>query len=405
MAEERETERVSPAAGPLAGSDAEAGAEVGAAGQSDDATAAQLSTGPEQMPRVVVTRGRVIASVLFVVGIVAFLYFGLPKLVGFSASVKRLREGNAWWLAGAALLECLSFGGYIILFRAVFVQRTSRINWNASYQITMAGLAATRLFAAAGAGGIALTAWALRRSGMEPRLVASRMIAFMVLLYGVYMGALVIDGLGLYLNAWPGPAPFAITIVPAIFGTSVIAMFVGMSLLPRNFDQIIAAEVRGDGWSSRLARQLATIPSATGTGIRTAMALLRAGNPGLLGAVAWWGFDIATLWACFHAFGYSPHKGVIVMAYFVGWIANTLPLPGGLGGVEGGLIGAFTAFGVNVQAAVVAVLAYRAFSFWLPTIPGGIAYIQLRHTVRRWAEQDEHSQPAWEAGAGPPPYT
>ncbi len=340
------------------------------------------------MPRVVLTRGRIIASVIFVLGIFAFLYFGLPKLVGFEASIKRLREGNAWWLAGAALLEACSFGGYIVLFRAVFVHRTSRIDWNASYQITMAGLAATRLFAAAGAGGIALTAWALRRSGMDGRLVASRMIAFMTLLYAVYMGSLVIVGVGLYLHVFAGPAPFAITIVPAIFGAVVIALVTGMSLLPRDIDRIVVSHSHGDNFSSRIARRLATVPSTAATGVRTAIALVRGGDPGLLGAIAWWGFDIATLWACFHAFGYSPPKAVIVMAYFVGWIANTLPLPGGLGGVEGGLIGAFTAFGVSVQAAVVAVLAYRAFSFWLPTLPGAVAYFQLRHTVRRWEEAD-----------------
>jgi hypothetical protein len=252
----------------------------------------------------------------------------------------------------------------------------------------MAGLAATRLFAAAGAGGIALTAWALRRSGMERRLVASRMIAFMALLYAVYMGALVIDGVGLYVGAWPGPGPFAITIVPAIFGAVVIAVFMCISLLPRDFDRLVASRAQGHGLSSWLARRLATVPSATATGVRTAIALVRSGEPGLLGALAWWAFDIATLWACFHAFGYTPHKGVIVMAYFVGWIANTLPLPGGIGGVEGGLIGAFTAFGVSVQAAVVAVLAYRAFSFWLPTLPGAVAYFQLRHTVHGWEQAD-----------------
>ena len=68
----------------------------------------------------------------------------------------------------------------------------------------MAGLAATRLFASAGAGGIALTAWALRRSGMEPRIVACRMIAFMAVLYAVFMGSLVIGGLGLYFGVFPG---------------------------------------------------------------------------------------------------------------------------------------------------------------------------------------------------------
>jgi uncharacterized protein (TIRG00374 family) len=103
--------------------------------------------------------------------------------------------------------------------------------------------------------------------------------------------------------------------------------------------------------------------------------------------VAWWGFDIATLWACFHAFGASPPKGVIVMAYFVGMFGNTLPLPGGIGGVDGGMIGAFSAFGVDVQVAIVAVLAYRAFSFWLPTLPGAVAYFQLRRTVQQWRSE------------------
>ncbi len=379
MAEQPQTDRVSPAAGPLAGSGAPPP-------QTDDA-------GREVMPRLVVTRGRIIASLVFVVGIVVFLYLGLPKLVGFGASIKRLGEGNAWWLAGAAMLEFLSFCGYIALFRVVFVQRSSRIGWRESYQITLAGLAATRLFAAAGAGGIALTAWALRRSGMERRLVASRMIAFMALLYGVYMSVLVIDGVGLYLGLWPGAAPFAITVIPAIFGAGVIALFLCISLLPRDFDRLMSARASRSGVTSRLARRLVTAPTAAATGVRTAIALVRSGDPGLLGAVAWWGFDIATLWACFHAFGYAPHKGVIVMAYFVGWIANTLPLPGGIGGVEGGLIGAFTAFGVSVQGAVVAVLAYRAFSFWLPTLPGAVAYFQLRYTVRAWDAGDRGVAP------------
>jgi uncharacterized protein (TIRG00374 family) len=345
---------------------------------------ARATEGTEQIPRVSITRGRVVASLLFVVGIVVFMYFGLPKLVGLGDTIKRLREGNAWWLGLAAVLEGLSFGGYVALFRAVFLQEASRITWRASYEITMAGLAATRLFAAAGAGGIALTAWALRRSGMEGRLVASRMVAFMALLYGVYMCSLVVDGLGLYLGIWPGPAPFAITVLPAIFGTLVILIFLSMSALPDDFDRFVARRSTGLGWSGRVAQRLATVPSAAASGVRAGLQLLRTRNPGLLGAVAWWGFDIATLWACFHAFGASPPKAVIVMAYFVGWIANTLPLPGGIGGVEGGMIGAFTAFGVSVQSAVVAVLAYRAFSFWLPTLPGGVAYVQLRRTVNRW---------------------
>jgi hypothetical protein len=210
----------------------------------------------------------------------------------------------------------------------------------------------------------------------------------MGLLYGVYMSALVIGGIGLYTGVLPGKAPFAITILPAIFGAGVILLLTSMTLLPADIERLVAARATGHGIIGRVAKRVATAPQSAAAGVRTAVALMRTGDPMLLGAPAWWGFDIATLWACFHAFGYSPHKGVIVMAYFVGWIANALPLPGGIGGVEGGLIGAFTAFGVSFQAAVVAVLAYRAFSFWLPTLPGAVAYFQLRGTVHRWETAD-----------------
>jgi uncharacterized protein (TIRG00374 family) len=248
----------------------------------------------------------------------------------------------------------------------------------------MAGLAATRLFASAGAGGIALTAWALRRAGFGARVAACRLIAFMVLLYAVYMATLVIDGLGLYLGVIPGRHPFAITVVPAIFGAVVIALFLAVSLLPEDFGRLAGRWQQRGGRLAWLARRLATAPATLASGVRTAIALVRTRDPALLGAIAWWGFDIAVLWACFHAFGASPPKGVIVMSYFVGMLGNTLPLPGGIGGVDGGMIGAFTAFGVPVQVTVVSVLAYRVFAFWLPTLPGAIAYLQLRRTVQRW---------------------
>jgi uncharacterized protein (TIRG00374 family) len=106
----------------------------------------------------------------------------------------------------------------------------------------------------------------------------------------------------------------------------------------------------------------------------------------------WWGFDIAVLWASFKAFGHAPSVSVIVMAYFVGTLGNLLPLPGGVGGVDGGIIAALMGFGVGAGIALLAVLTHRVFSFWLPTIPGGIAYLQLRRTVDRW--DDDGADPA-----------
>jgi putative heme transporter len=100
------------------------------------------------------------------------------------------------------------------------------------------------------------------------------------------------------------------------------------------------------------------------------------------------------LWACFHAFGEPPPPAVVVMAYFTGMLGNLLPLPGGVGGVEGGMIGSFLAFDVAGGLAVVSVLTYRAFAFWLPTLPGLLAYLGLRHTVKGWDQLRSRGDPS-----------
>jgi uncharacterized membrane protein YbhN (UPF0104 family) len=221
------------------------------------------------------------------------------------------------------------------------------------------------------------------------------------------MAALVATGLGLYLGAFPGQGAFAITVIPAIFGAVVIALFLGIALVGGNLEPLVARWRAVDRWAARAARWLAALSATAAVGVRTAIDLIRARDPALLGAFAWWAFDIAVLWACFHAFGSAPPQAVIVMAYFVGMLANTLPLPGGIGGVDGGMIGAFTAFGVNVELSVVAVLAYRAFAFWLPTLPGAVAYFQLRRTVQRWGALGAGAQPAGQASVSSelPSYT
>jgi putative heme transporter len=357
----------------------------------DSPTGVGSSHHEEEMPRVVVTRRQAIGFGVFVLTIVGFLYFVLPKLAGVGTTLHHIENGDGWWIAIGVVLELASFAGYVVLFRAVFVGRDLNppgpIGWRESYQITMAGLAATRLFATAGAGGIALTAWALRRSGMEARLVACRMVAFIVLLYAVYAGSVLIDGIGLGTGLFPGGDSFALTIVPAIVAAILIAAVGAMALLPNDIERRLQSWASGSG---RLARWVAlgvTAPALAASGVRTAIELIRSRDPGLLGAVAWWGFDISVLWAMFHAFGSPPPFTVIWMAYFLGMLGNLLPLPGGLGGVEGGMIGAFAAFGVDFNLAVLAVLSYRAISFWLPTVPGAIAYFQLRRTVARWRQE------------------
>ncbi|HEV7585451.1 MAG TPA: lysylphosphatidylglycerol synthase transmembrane domain-containing protein [Solirubrobacteraceae bacterium] len=344
----------------------------------------------EEMPRRLLTRRQVASFVLFMLSALAFLYFVLPKLAGIGTTVHRIERGDAWWIALGVLFEALSFAGYVVLFRAVFVDHAGRIRWRESYVITMAGLVATRLFAAAGAGGVAMTAWALRRAGMEPRLVARRMVAFMVLLYVIYAASLLIDGIGLGAGLFPGGGSFAITFVPAIVAAGMFAVVGAMALLPGDIERRLASWASTSGSDHRWIARALAIPALAASGVRTAIDLIRGRDPRLLGALAWWGFDICVLWAMFHAFGSPPPFTVIWMAYFVGTFGNLLPLPGGLGGVEGAMIGAFAAFGVEFNLAVLAVLSYRAVSFWLPTLPGAVAYLQLRRIVARWREEEDH---------------
>jgi uncharacterized membrane protein YbhN (UPF0104 family) len=311
---------------------------------------------------------------------------GLPQLAGLDDTWGRLSEGDPWWLGLAVVLESGSYAGYVLLFRRVFVRPGSPIGWRECYAITMAGVAATRLFAAAGIGGIALTGWALTRAGMDRRSLVKGLTTFYVVLYGVYMVALLLVGTGLRTGFLPGPAPFGLTVVPALFGGFVIAGALLTALLPGDLENRVRTDLAGHARLVRIAGAAAAGAAAVAGGVRGAIGLLRRADPALAGAVAWWGFDIAVLWACFHAFGEPPPTAVIVMAYFTGMLGNLLPLPGGIGGVEGGMIAAFIAFGVPSGLAVVAVLTYRAFAFWLPTLPGALAYLQLRHTVRDWSD-------------------
>jgi uncharacterized protein (TIRG00374 family) len=346
----------------------------------------------EAMPRVEMTRRTLLLFVILGIATVAFLYFVLPQLADFEKRRGQIGDGDPWWFLAAFAFTVLSFGGYVAMFRGVFFNDATRIDFAASYQITMAGLAATRLFAAGGAGGIALTAWALRRAGMDRRKVADKTLAFLILTYAVYMMALVVVGFGLYFGVLSGPAPFAITIVPAIFGLLAIVIALALARVPPDLQGRLEGFARRGGRLARLAQRLANAPAAFSAGIREAVCHVRKGDRSLLGALAYWGFNIATLWACFHAFGDPPPWAVIVMAYFVGFLGNLLPLPGGIGGVDGAMIGSFIAFGADKGLAIQAVLAYRLFAFWLPTIPGAIAYFQLRRTVARW--RSEHRTPS-----------
>ncbi len=361
-----------------------------------DATAPVRSANPEPdddddegtPPRLEITGRNLLVLGGFIAASIAALYYLLPQIAGLEDTWHRIEDGSPYWMFLALVFTFGMFGGYVMMFRGVFVRAPGgeRIGWRESYQITMAGLAASRIFAAGGAGGLVLTAWAMRRAGMRKRLVADTTLTFLILTYIPYVVALIVCGYGLRIGLFDGAAPFGLTVVPATLALITLAFGLSIALVPTDLQRRV-----GDGWAHRggglakFTQKAANLPASASAGMRDAIAHLRSRDPALLGAILFWACQILVLWAAFRAFGDSPPWAVLVQAFFVGMLGNLLPMPGGVGGVEGGMIASFAAFGVDGGLAVVAVLVYRAFTFWLPLVPGVIAYFQLRKTVERWA--------------------
>ena len=342
-----------------------------------------------------------------IVLIVAAIYLLAPKLVGVEDGLDELADGDPVWIGIAFALGFAMFGSYVALFRGV-VGESVKLRWTESYQITMAGLAATRLFSAGGAGGIVLTYWALRKAGMKRKDSAARMVAFLVLLYAVYMITLVVNGILLRTGVFVGdiPAPAGLTIVPAAIGGGVMIAFVLLALVPGDLEKRLSTASDKTFWG-RMVRRLASVPATAAIGIREALMFIREpkrGSVALLGAIGFWASNIAILWASFKAFDADVSIAIVVQGFFVGMFANLIPLPGGVGGVDAGMIGTFALFdipGVGGSKVFAAVFTYRLIAFWLPLLPGIFAFFQLRGTVKRWDEA-KAARIAGRAGAALP---
>jgi putative heme transporter len=361
----------------------------------DEDSAAEAEVGAFQA--LLQDRRKIISGLLLVVLLVAAIYILFPKVVGLDDVLARIDDATWYWVVVAIGFNIAAFGAYVALFRGVLggvdipaVHR--RLDWPASYQITMAGLAATRIFSAAGAGGIVLTYWALRKAGLPTRRAACRMVAFLVLMYGIYTSALVVFGILMRTGVLPGPDPFGGTVVPAAVSAGVIAVFLLVALIPQDVERRIAS-FSGGYRRKRYLLRLAKGPATVATGVRTAIAYVRHPSGGALaviGAVGFWAANIGVLWASFEAFGGDVAFAVLVQGFFVGMAANLIPSPaGGVGSVDAGLIGAFVLFDVPTSVVFPAVLTYRIIAFWLPIPPGIVAYFQLRGTVARWEEERE----------------
>jgi uncharacterized membrane protein YbhN (UPF0104 family) len=284
---------------------------------------------------------------------------------GLDSIRSRLENADPGWLLLGVALEVASCASYVVMFGPVFCERMA---WRTSAEIGFAELGVGSLVPAGGLGGLALGVWALRRGGMPTDQVATRSVAFFLIKCAANFAAVAVVGIVMWLGVGPPQSP-ALTILPAVLALAVMA---AVASLP-----VFLARAGGDGRVARAARTL-------GRGVGEALRLLRTGNPAIvLGSLGYWAFDNLVLWACFRGFGVQVALTVVLMGYLIGQLGGLLPIPGGLGGVEGGLVGTLVVYGVSVRDAVAAVLAYRVIQFWIPLLLSLPAFVSLQRGLNR----------------------
>jgi uncharacterized membrane protein YbhN (UPF0104 family) len=366
---------------------------LGGASRQDTMTTAADTPSELELPTLDVralARRAAVPAVLAAVVVAVLVAAGGP-LQTFADALGRALDADPRWVAAGAAFELMSFGGYIALLWLVGSRNSERLGFRASAHITLGGAAATRLLPTGGAGGAALTLWALRRAGLGARGATRTLLAFLVLLYSVFLGSIAVAGGAITLGLAHAEGPFALSAVPAAFAAvSIIAALV-LAARAAATERPVATPPEGASRTERFRAAVQNTPGTLGGAVRDAIGLVRSADLRLLGAPAWWAFDAAVLYAMLDAFGAPPALAVVVLGYFVGQIANTLPVPGA---VSGGMVGVLLAFGVETDLALTSVLAYRAIAIWLPTPIGLAALNGLRRTLARWADED---QPAVDA--------
>jgi uncharacterized membrane protein YbhN (UPF0104 family) len=334
------------------------------------ATSPQRNRPDEPLPEELSSRhlARRLLGFAIIIGVIAALVVTLP---GLGELRRRFSDADVRLLIVIGLLKLGSCLSNIVAFRDVFCPR---MGWRFSYRLGMAEQATNVLLPTGGAGGLALGAWALHQGGMETEHIGRRSVAFFVLTSLPNFAVTAVLGPMLLLGVFAGTVPTVPTIVFSALAWLASAFIAALPLLLRRL-------ARGR-WDGRLTGKLRIVVVSLAGGIRDVGELLRERRwRAILGALGYLGFDIAALLVGFAAFGSHQPLAPLVFGYVIGQLGGLIPLPGGVGGTDGGLIGALVLFGSPLSVATAAVLAYRAFQVGVPAVLGAIAFVGLRHTL------------------------
>jgi uncharacterized membrane protein YbhN (UPF0104 family) len=306
-----------------------------------------------------------VISLLVFLALQAALLLSVPDL---RSALDHIGHADPAWLGGAVCLELLSCAGYTVLFGLVFGMLGRRL----TSRLSLAELAVNSVVSVSGLAGIALGAWVLRSKGISADRIARRSVLIFVLTSAVNVGAVVVIGVPMWLGLLPGTRNAALTLLPA---AAALATIVGTLALAAWARRAAARPALTGGRRAVALKALAD-------GVADALQMIREHDWRLLGALAYWLLDNLALYACLAAIGNEPSFWVVAMAYLVGMLANSIPIPGGVIAVEGGLVGMLLLFSVRPAShVVVAVVIYRVISLWIPAAIGSLAFLSLRREI------------------------
>ena len=326
---------------------------------------ADVTMPDEFEPRRLARRTLQIVALLAVVGLVLLLAPGLGEVRNL------LTEARPEWVALAVVFEALSCASYVLMFRPIFC---NNMPWRTSWEIGLSELGAGSIVPASGAGGLALGAWILSQGGMPAERIATRSVAFFLIKSSVNFVAVAVLGTVMALGVVGPDLSLWLTALPAAGALLVIATLLVVPSL--------GAGGPVSAGAGRTRKAMKEVRKALVGGAREAVQIVRSRNLLVIaGSLGYWAWDNAVLWATFQAFGFSPPITVILLGYLIGQLGGLLPLPGGLGGIDGGLIGTLIVYGTPAAATAAAVLVYRVILFWLPLLVGAVAFISLRRAL------------------------
>jgi uncharacterized membrane protein YbhN (UPF0104 family) len=287
------------------------------------------------------------------------LLLAVPPLRRVVDDIGRLSPG---WLAAAIALELASCASFVVIFRRFF----DGVPSGAGRRLAWTEMGSGALVPGGGVGALAVGGWLLHRAGMSTKRIVERSSGLFFLTSATNVVFLFGAGVALALGV-DGPHDVVRDGLPVIAAVAVTAAVLALPAMMRR------GVLRPRGRAALLRELVAGIGEAE-------RALLQP-SWRLVGALGYLGFDIAVLWATFKAVGYTPAAAPLILAYIVGYLADLIPVPGGIGVLEGGLAGALVIYGAPATQAAAAVLVYHAVAFWIPSLGGLLAYSTLRRQL------------------------